>query len=696
MPADAPAPSPASRPVLLQSAWSAFSAGQLDRARELCDAVLRSAAKHPDALLLRGLIHQKAGEPQHAERFIERAIAAQPGAPFAHYALGLLRLESNQPASAAIAFGRAVALDPNFAPAWATLAAALRGAARPRDALEASERALALMPDAPAAHCIKADLLGDLDRHEEAIGHYQRVLALRPDHYEALNSLGNGLQLLGRHAEAIGQYERALALRPDDPLTLNNLGNARLALGEVTAALACFDRGLAQRPADGKLLAGRGRAFHQQGRFDAARASFEAALATHPERAEIHSSLLYLSNHDPTVSEAALLEMHREFGRRLAAAIPAAAPHANRRDPERVLRIGYVSGDFASHPVGYLSTAALAAHDRRAIAVYAYSGRIVEDAMTARIRAAVDVWRPTAGIGDAALADQIRDDAIDILVDLSGHTHGHRLAVFARKPAPVQASWIGYFNTTGLEAIDYLLTDAAHVPPGSERWFTEQIVRLPVGRFCYAPPELAPDVAPPPMVARGHVTFGSFNNLSKVTPPVIELWARVVGAVPDARLVLKWRSLADAGERERLLAAFDAAGLVPARVELRPAGPHAAMLAEYGDLDIALDPFPFCGGLTSCEALWMGVPVVTLPGTRPVSRQTLGLLAQLGLDELAARDPADYVAIAAGLARDSVRLSALRATLRSRMTASPLCDAARFTRGLEAAYRELWRRWCAS
>jgi predicted O-linked N-acetylglucosamine transferase (SPINDLY family) len=266
--------------------------------------------------------------------------------------------------------------------------------------------------------------------------------------------------------------------------------------------------------------------------------------------------------------------------------------------------------------------------------------------------------------------------------------------VFARKPAPVQASWIGYFNTTGLDAIDYVLTDAASVPPGSERWFTEQVVRLPVGRFCYTPPDLAPDVAPPPMLARGRVTFGSFNNLSKVTPPVIELWARVVNAVPDARLVLKWRSLADPRECQRLLAAFEAAGLAPGRVELRPHGPHAAMLAEYGDLDVALDPFPFTGGLTSCEALWMGVPVVTLPGTRPVSRQTAGLLAQLGLEALAARDSASYVAIAAGLARDPVRLASLRATLRSRMAASSLCDAARFARGLEAAYRELWRRWC--
>src|SRR5581483_9494664 len=287
------------------------------------------------------------------------------------------------------------------------------------------------------------------------------------------------------------------------------------------------------------------------------------------------------------------------------------------------------SADFARHPVGYLCASVLAAHRREAVRVYAYSGRAIEDAMTVRIRDAVDVWCPTAGLDDAALAARIGADAIDVLVDLSGHTAGNRLGVFARKPAPVQATWIGYFNTTGLDAIDYLITDAANVPPAAERWFTEQVVRLPVGRFCYTPPDDAPAVAPPPSRTRGHITFGSFNNVSKITPGVVALWAAVARATPVSRLLLKWRSLGDARERERLLAAFAAAGLEPARLELRPYSPHTAMLAEYADVDIALDPFPFTGGLTSCEALWMGVPVITLPGTRAVSRQTLGLLTQI-------------------------------------------------------------------
>jgi len=263
--------------------------------------------------------------------------------------------------------------------------------------------------------------------------------------------------------------------------------------------------------------------------------------------------------------------------------------------------------------------------------------------------------------------------------------------VFGRKPAPVQAAWLGYFNTTGVGAIDYVLMDEATVPPGAEQWFSEQVVRLPAGRFCYTPPDFAPPVAPTPAATRGHVSFGSFNNLSKVTPAVIALWSRVLAAVPGSRLVLKWKSLADAAECERLRQAFAAHGVDPGRLDLRGRSPHPEMLAEYGDVDIALDPFPFCGGLTSCEALWMGVPVVTLPGTRPVSRQTLSMLTQLDLTDLAARDEDDYVAIAVRLAADGARRAALRADLRDRFAASPLGDGPRFARALEAALRDLWR-----
>jgi predicted O-linked N-acetylglucosamine transferase (SPINDLY family) len=316
--------------------------------------------------------------------------------------------------------------------------------------------------------------------------------------------------------------------------------------------------------------------------------------------------------------------------------------------------------------------------------------------MTERLKSVSDHWRSLAGLSDELAAKMISSDAIDILVDLAGHTALNRLTLFAGKPAPIQTSWLGYWGTTGLAAMDYLLSDAVTLPPDAERFYSEKIVRLPSGRFCYAPPDYAPSPAPhSPMCQSGQVTFGSFNNPDKLTRDVIGVWAAVLRAVPQSRLLLKWATLADEGVRRRLSEAFAAEGIGSERLLLREKSPHAEMLTEYGDIDIALDPFPFSGGLTSCEALWMGVPVLTLPGDRAASRQTLGFLQALDSTEWAAASPADYVKIATTLAADGQRLSAIRQTLRQRMANSSLCDGPTFTRDLEAVYRKLWRQWCA-
>lgn len=326
--------------------------------------------------------------------------------------------------------------------------------------------------------------------------------------------------------------------------------------------------------------------------------------------------------------------------------------------------------------------------------VYCYSGRAEEDEVTERLRTAADVWRPTMGTTDAELAEQIRQDGIDILVDLAGHTGASRLPVFTGKPAPVQVSWLGYWGTTGLDTIDYVLTDEITVPAGQEQYFVEKVVRLPDTRLCFAPRNYAPQVAPLPALGRGHVTFGCFNNLAKITPGVVALWAELLRVVPETRLILKWKSFENRATRERYLDLFDKNGINSERVDLRGGSDHLALLREYGDMDIALDPFPFSGGLTSCEALWMGVPVVTLPGDLPISRQTACFLTNLGLGELVAGSQDEYVRIVSSLARDPERLEQLRRELRPRMKASPLCDNRRFTLNLEHAFREMWRTWC--
>jgi protein O-GlcNAc transferase len=564
------------------------------------------------------------------------------------------------------------------------------------EAVECYRRALAISPNDATVHANLGSALKALGRLDEAIASFERALALQPGLLHAQANLANAMMVKGNWDDAVALYRTIIAVQPGLPGALSNLGMVLRAQGKLENAVDIYRRSLAINPADPAAHANLGNVLADLGQLAEARASYQQALALKPDYAEVRSSILMQLNYDPSIDDVGLFEAHRAFDREIAP-LPSRVVrvHVNRRDPARRLRIGYLSSDFYRHPVGYFLLPVLAAHDPDDVEIYCYSGRLVDDSMTTSLRAHAHHWRSTVGVDDDALIAQIAADGIDILVDLAGHTAGNRLPVLACKPAPVQASWIGYFNTTGVSAIDYVLMDDATVPAGAERWFTEQVIRLPAGRFCYAPPDYAPDIVPPPAGANRPVTFGSFNNLTKVTPAVIALWSAVLRAVPDGRLLLKWRSLADPTECARLRQAFAAHGIAADRLELRAATPHAEMLGEYGAVDIALDPFPFCGGMTSCEALWMGVPIVTLPRSRPVSRQTLAFLTELGLADLAASDEADYVAIAATLAHDRDRLAALRAGMRDRMLKTPLRDRVRFTRALEAAYRTMWQHWCA-
>jgi predicted O-linked N-acetylglucosamine transferase (SPINDLY family) len=335
-------------------------------------------------------------------------------------------------------------------------------------------------------------------------------------------------------------------------------------------------------------------------------------------------------------------------------------------------------------------------HDPARVETFCYYNYPGGDALTDRMRRAAHHWREIAGQSDAAVADAIRSDAIDILVDLAGHTRDTRLTVFARRPAPVQVSWLGYFNTTGLATMDYFVTDPVSSPPGQDRYFVERLVRLPATRFCYEPPEFLPDVNSLPARAWGHVTYGCLNNLAKVNDRVLVLWARILEAVPGARLVLQASALNDPLVQKHFRVRAEAHGIAAERLELHRFVPVEQAAATYHDIDIVLDPFPFCGGMTSLDALWMGVPVVTLPQTMIAGRQTASMLANLGLPELIANDAAGYVTAAVELAHDLDRLADLRAELRERFRRSPLADYDRFTRDLESAFAAMWEAWLAA
>jgi protein O-GlcNAc transferase len=496
----------------------------------------------------------------------------------------------------------------------------------------------------------------------------------------------------GRFTDMLATCQQLIEAGHDDGAALLDVGTLLLNFGYLSRARSCFARARALAPNDLRPLVNLANLARDAGDHAQARQLYGALQTALPNHPVIRRNALVSQEYDPAVPDAERLQQARDWGEWAVAQAGGWRPRPALASPVgRPLRLGYVSADLCQHTVGLLVKDVLKAHDGARVTVVAYSAGAVNDWVTQAIGAACTL-RDVSTLNDEALAALIREDQIDVLVDLSGHTAGSRLRVFAHRPAPVQVSWLGYFATTGLACMDAVLLDEDHAPAGTEALFVEPLVRLPGGRLCYQPVPWAPlDVAALPSRQTGRITFGCFNNTGKLNEGVFEVWARVLAAVPASRLVLKWRTLADAPLCEALQAAFASHGIEPHRIELRPASFHADVLKEYADIDIALDPFPFTGGLTSFEALWMGVPVVTWPQSRVVSRQTFAFLSAMGLPELAAIDADDYVRIAVALAKDRARLTQLRHTLRQKMRTSPLMDVTGFTRQLEDTLIDLAR-----
>lgn len=572
-------------------------------------------------------------------------------------------------------------------------------AGRQGDHVEAArhlEVACSLEPDNAALHYNLGIALRESGRLEEAAAEFARAADLRPDHSEAHECRAHALMQLGRLPEATAAFRLALRYRPDNAEWHSNLGSVLQAQGYLEDAVASYREALRLKPALATAYDSLGSALTSQGKFDEALACYRESLRRFPRNHRARSNLLLTLNYLPDADPVDVRREHEDWS--AAHAVSAIAPrHDNSPDPERRLRVGYVSPDFRAHSVAFFIEPLLAGHDRQAVEVVCYSDVPRHDAVTTRLRARADLWRDIHDLKDDAVADRVRADGIDILVDLAGHTAHNRLLVFARRPAPVQVTYLGYPNTTGLTAIDYRLTDGIVDPDGEESFYTERLLRLPGCFLCYQPLDDAPPVSALPALGPRHITFGSFNNLAKIGPDVVALWARLTAAVPGARLLVKNPSLTDGATRERYYAAFAAAGLEKDRVELVGHTPtQAEHLALYARVDIALDTFPYNGTTTTCEALWMGVPVVTLAGARHAGRVGTSLLTAVGHPEWIAATAEGYLATAARLAADLDRLQTVRAGLRADVAASTLCDAAGFARRIESAYRDIWRRWCES
>ncbi len=503
--------------------------------------------------------------------------------------------------------------------------------------------------------------------------------------------LGNLLFAQREFAAAARLFYDVLDDHPAAPDVHNNLGNALSKLGQTAAAVAHYRRAISLAPAMAEAHNNLACALFLFGQLGPAIAHYKQAIGLDPVRPDAYANLVLALHYVPGVSNALIHETTRRWADLIAQRPMSAAWRAGAERRNQRLRIGYVSGDFRSHPVAFFVENVIASHDREAVEVYCYSNAGVSDGTTARIAGSADHWRDIAGLGDDDAARRVVDDAIDILIDLSGHTAGNRLTMFARKPAPIQCTWLGYVGTTGLSEIDYIIADRYVIPPGEEHHYSEQPYRLPHSYLCFTPPEHEIGVGTLPSLRNGSPTFGCFNNLLKINGTVVELWSALLAAVPNSRLYLKTAQLDDEAVRANIAGAFAAGGIGAERLRLAGASPRHELLAAYNDVDIALDPFPFGGGTTTLEALWMGVPVVTLRGTGFVGRVGESVLTTLGLGGLVAASPEDYLTLARDLAADEPRLAALRAGLRQRLVDSPLCDAKTFVGDLETAYRAMWQ-----
>jgi len=529
--------------------------------------------------------------------------------------------------------------------------------------------AITLKPDYATAHNNLGNAFKDPSKLADELASYERALALKPDCAEAHNNLGTALRSQGKLADALASYERALAFRPDYGVAHYNLANVLYDQGKFSEAIVKYERALALKQDYAEAHYNIGNALARQDKPADAVRSYERALALRCDYADAHQSLLFNLHYLAEFSSADMLERARRFSRQCQGRF-IAPEFVNRPILERRLRIGYVSGDFGDHPVGYFLANVLPAHDRAAVEVFCYSNSLVEDTITEHLRRSADHWRSIVEIPDSDAALIIQRDSIDILVDLSGHTAKNRLLLFARRPAPVQLTWLGYFGTTGLTTIDYNLADRFVVLKGEESNFTETVWRLPESYLCFAPPDLDIPALTPPATRGNPITFGSFNNNAKTSPNTIALWSRVLLAASGSRLLLKTKSLADESAQQRLLDQFADHGISSDRLLFEGQSPRAEMLAIYNRVDIALDPTPYGGGTTTAEALWMGVPVVTLRGERWAGRITESIVSAIGLSEFIATTPDEYVEISFRLATDLPRLTKLRSDLRPQMQSS--------------------------
>ncbi len=649
---------------------------------------------HADAHNNLGTALKDLGRLDEAIAAYRRAIQLRPGVSEAQSNLGVALYEAGRVEEAIAAYRRAIELKPDHPDAHINLALALHAMGLLDEAIAAYRRVLELKPDLAEAYTSLGNALKEIGRPEEAVTIYSQAIALFPERAEAHSDLGAALCETGRHDDAIAAHRRAIALAPGYAEAHSNLGVALYESGRFDEAIVAYHRAIELKPSLAVAHNNLAGVLKDQGRLDEALACFRTALDVKPDLEKAASNLLFSLHCHPDYDAQAILAEHRHWARRYAEPVAAQIrQHDNERSPDRKLRVGFVSPDFCDHPVGQSLMPLFAHHDRLRIEVVCYSDVRIADPVTEKLRGLADEWHSTVGLSDSQVADRVRDGRIDILVDLTLHTANNRLLVFARKPAPVQVSMLGMPSTTGLVSMDYRLTDRYLDPAdSSDADYTERSIRLPRCYWCYQPVDQSPPVGELPARKNRFVTFGCLNQFAKVSRTALELWQALLRSLPTARLRLH---SVPGSHRNRVQRLFQDAGIASDRVEFAPRLARLSYLHLYDELDLGLDPVPYNGAITTMDSLWMGVPVVTLAGRTGVGRAGVSILSNVGLPELIAETPEQYVAIAARLAGDLGRLAELRTGLRQRMLSSSLLDGQQYAADVEAVLRSIWNAWCS-
>lgn len=694
------------------------------------ECIGRAIAIQPDNFgfyINHGSALQALQQPQAALASFERAIALRPDIADAHYNRGVALQSLNRPADAVTSYDQVLALRADYAEAWVNRGVALQALQQPQAACASYDQAIALRADYAEAYGNRGAALLQLRQWPAALASLEQAIACRPDYAGAYSSRGEVLRELQQPEAALASLERAIALQPDLALAHAYRGDVLRALQQNAAAVASYDQAIALQADLAEAWLNRGIALDAMGDAVGAEQSFCRALAINPQLSEAHHSLaflkqvmgdtpgairsyrnalacapgrddshtglLYCLSSAPQVDPQELFAEYQRFGTQFEAPLrPGWPQHDNPKDPQRRLNVGVVSGDFFNHAAAtFIEPVLQVLGQSPQFILHGYYNHTVHDAVTERIQRCCAHWNAVAGMADAALAQKIRADGIDILIDLSGHTARHRLCTFAHKPAPLQATWIGFPGTSGLRGMDYHFTDRHFLPPGAfDAQFTEKLVYLP-SAVCFQPSADAPPVNPLPALAHGYLTFGSFNRRNKMNPSVIALWSRVLHALPTSRMVLGGL---EGDQSADLVQCFAREGITPERLRFFPKSDMATYLGLHHQVDLCLDTFPYTGLTTTLHAVWMGVPTLSLSGPTPISRQSSLVGGQLDLPDCVARDPQELVDLALRWAAKPQALADIRANLRARLCATPLGQPSLLVAGLEQALRQMWVRWC--